>query len=243
MLIEMNVLMCFGVIWISAPRLPGRPGVAKLFHVAPDSVHGSVTWYRVSASPGSLMKSTRLALTIVELAGICPSPGPNNRGNLTRVLHTSPATSQVPSTFSVRSLPKFVSGAPLEMYVSSVSLKSPPSPRWKVERTRSPIVRGTVTVLERLAFVAPTTRLKVPRGEVALVLTRRLDAKIGEPLAGESVHTVAEGQPDTLSATGSGEAPRTFTFAPVASFRGISNDVGSAETEKPDASRIAASGW
>src|SRR2546425_12293925 len=126
-----------------------------------------------------------------------------------------PALSQVPSTCSVRSLPKFVFGSLLEMFVSSVSLKRPPSPRWKVARTRSPIVRGTVTLLERLAFVAPTTRLKVPRGEDALVLTRKLDAKIGEPLAGESVHTVEEGQPDTLSATGPVEAPMTFTFARV----------------------------
>src|SRR2546427_9694842 len=159
--------MGFGVIWNSAPRLPGKPDVANLFHVAPDSVHGSVTWYRLSASPGSLMKSTRLALTIVELAGTCPSPGPTNRGNLTRVLHTLPATSQVPSTFSGWSLPKFVFAAPLEMYVSSVSVKSAPSPRWKVARTRSPIVRGTVTLLERLAFVAPSTRLKAPPREAA----------------------------------------------------------------------------
>src|SRR2546428_4216648 len=164
MLIERNVLLGFGVIWNSAPRLPGKPGVAKLFHVAPDSVHGSVTWYRVSASPGSLIKSTRLALTIVELAGTCHSPRPTNTGDSTRALHTLPATSQVPSTFSVRSLPKFVSGAPLEMYVSSVSLKSPPFPRWKVERTGSPIVRGTATSLERLGSVHPAPRLKFPRG-------------------------------------------------------------------------------
>src|SRR3989442_6902641 len=107
MLVERNGLMGFGVIWLAAARLPGRPGVAKLFHVAPDSVHGSVTWYRVSASPGSLMKSTRLALTIVELAGTFPSPGPTNKGNFTRGLHTLPATSQVPSTFSGRSFAKF----------------------------------------------------------------------------------------------------------------------------------------
>src|SRR2546425_11608251 len=111
MLIERNVLMGFGVIWISAPRLPGRPGVAKLFHVAPDSVHGSVTWYRVSASPGSLMKSTRLAFTIVELAGTCASPGPTNRGDLTRGFHTLPGTSHVPSTFTVTALPNLVSRA------------------------------------------------------------------------------------------------------------------------------------
>src|SRR2546427_1056272 len=215
MLIERNLLTGFGVIWNSAPRLPGKPGVAKLFHVAPDSVHGSVTWYRVSGSPWFWMKSTRVALTIMDVAGICPSPRPTIDGNLTRALHTLPATSQVPSTCNVWSLPKFVFEAPLEMYVSSVSLKRPPSPRWKVERTRSQIVRGTVTCLERLAFVAPISRLKVPRGEEALVLMRRLDAKIGEPLAGESVHTVEEGQPDTLSATGSVEAPRTFTFARV----------------------------
>src|SRR2546422_1896434 len=215
MLIERSVLMGFGVNWNSGPRLPGVPGVAKLFHVAPDSVHGSVTWYRASGSPWSLMKSTRAAFTTTDLAGICPSPGPTIKGNLTRALHTLPATSQVPSTCNVSSLPKFVFGAPLEMYVSSVSLKSPPSPRWKVARTRSPIVRGTVTLLERLAFVAPITRLNVPRGEDALVLTRRLDAKIGEPLAGDSVHTVAEGQPDRRSATGPFEAPRTFTFARV----------------------------
>src|SRR2546425_6644601 len=206
MFIERNVLTGFGVIWNSAPRLPGIPGVAKLFHVAPDSVHGSVTWYRVSGSPWFWMKSTRVAFTTAELEGTCPSPRPTIDGNLTSALHAMPATSQVPSTCNAWSLPKFVSGAPLEMYVSSVSLKSPPSPRWKVERTRSPIVRGTVTVLERLALGAPTTRLKVPWGGVALVLTRRVDAKIGEPLAGESVHTVAKGRPGPPSATGSGGA-------------------------------------
>src|SRR2546427_2180918 len=215
MLIERNLLRGFGVIWNSGPRLPGVPGVAKLFHVAPDSVQGSVTWYRVSASPGSLMKSTRLAFTTVELAGIRPSPRPTINGNLTRLLHTMPALSQVPSTCSVRSLPKFVFGALLEMYVSSVSLKSPPSPRWKVARTRSPIVSGTVTLLERLAFVAPITRLKVPRGEAALVVTRRVDAKIGDPLAGQSVHTVAEGRAEQPRPKRAGEAPRTFTFARV----------------------------
>src|SRR3989442_11090368 len=145
MLIERNVLMGFGVIWNSAPRLPGKPGVAKLFHVAPDSVHGSVTWYRVSGSPWFWMKSTRVALTIVDVAGTCPSPRPTIDGNLTRALHTLPATSQVPSTCNVWSLPNFVSGAPLEMYESPVSLKSPPSPRGKGERTRSPIVMGTDT--------------------------------------------------------------------------------------------------
>src|SRR5207245_6126772 len=95
MLIERNLLTGFGVIWNSGPRLPGVPGVAKLFHVAPDSVHGSVTWYRVSGSPWFWMKSTRVAFTIVELAGICPSPRPTIDGTLTRAWHTTPATSQV----------------------------------------------------------------------------------------------------------------------------------------------------
>src|SRR3989442_13794603 len=174
MLIERNVLMGFGGIWNSAPRLPGTPGVAKLFHVAPDSVQGSVTWYRVSGSPWFWMKSTRVAFTTAELEGICPSPRPTIDGNLTRALHTMPATSQVPSTCNVWSLPKFVFAAPLEMYVSSVSLKSPPSPRWKVARTRSPIVRGTVPLLESLAFLAPTTRCKAPRGKKQPGLTRGL---------------------------------------------------------------------
>src|SRR2546427_13273332 len=119
MLIERNVLMGFGVIWNSAPRLPGIPGVAKLFHVAPDSVHGSVTWYRVSGSPWFWMKSARVALTIVDVAGAWPSPGPTNRGNLTRGLHTPPATPPVPSTCNVWAFPQVPSGAPLEEYVSS----------------------------------------------------------------------------------------------------------------------------
>src|SRR2546428_274507 len=88
MLIERNLLTGFGVIWNSGPRLPGVPGVAKLFHVAPDSVHGSVTWYRVSGSPWFWMKSTRVAFTTAELEGICPSPRPTIDGNLTRALHT-----------------------------------------------------------------------------------------------------------------------------------------------------------
>src|SRR2546426_8622255 len=112
-----------------------------------------------------------------------------------------PALSQVPSTCSVRSLPKLVFGALLEVYVSAVSLKSPPSPRWKVARTRSPIVSGTVSHVERLARVYKITGLQACGGETEVVLPHKLDAKIGDPLAGESVHTVAEGQPDKLSAT------------------------------------------
>src|SRR2546422_8934144 len=114
MLIERNVLTGFGVNWNSAPRLPGTPGVAKLFHVAPDSVHGSVTWYRVSGSPWFWMKSARVALTIVDVAGACPSPGPTNRGKLTRGLHTLPATAQDSSTRNGWSLPQFAAGSPLE---------------------------------------------------------------------------------------------------------------------------------
>src|SRR2546428_7704367 len=105
MLIEGNVLIGFGVIWNSAPRLPGTPGVAKLFHVAPDSVHGSVTWYRVSGSPWFWMKSTRVALTIVDVAGSCPSPRPTLDRNFTRALHTKPATPQVPSTLNGLTVP------------------------------------------------------------------------------------------------------------------------------------------
>src|SRR2546427_9981931 len=107
--------MGFGVIWNSAPRLPGKPGVAKLFHVAPDSVHGSVTWYRVSGSPWFWMKSTRVALTIVDVAGVCPSPGPAIKGNLTRALHTMPATAQGPATRHGWALPEVVFAAPPEM--------------------------------------------------------------------------------------------------------------------------------
>src|SRR2546427_12585984 len=118
MLIERNVLMGFGVIWNSAPRLPGIPGVAKLFHVAPDSVHGSVTWYRVSGSPWFWMKSARVALTIVDVAGTLPSPGPTNRGDVSRGLRTLPATSQVPSTCNVSALPEVVSGGPPELVAS-----------------------------------------------------------------------------------------------------------------------------
>src|SRR2546422_11149063 len=110
MLIERNVLTGFGVNWNSAPRLPGTPGVAKLFHVAPDSVHGSVTWYRVSGSPWFWMKSARVAHTIVDVAGTCPSPGPTNRGDLARGFPTLPATSQGPPIFHGGSLPKFGSG-------------------------------------------------------------------------------------------------------------------------------------
>src|SRR2546422_11765744 len=98
MLIETNLLTGFGVIWNSGPRLPGVPGVAKLFHVAPDSVHGSVTSYRVSGSAEFWMKSTRLALTSVDLAGICTSPGPTIEWNLTTALHAMTATSTVRAT-------------------------------------------------------------------------------------------------------------------------------------------------
>src|SRR3989454_11832960 len=105
MLIERNVLMGFGVIWNAAPRLPGKPGVAKLFHVAPDSVHGSVTWYRVSGPPWFWMKSTRVALTIVDVAGCFTSPRPPIDGNLTRGLHKTPPPAQLTSHVTLWPVP------------------------------------------------------------------------------------------------------------------------------------------
>src|SRR3989442_14222980 len=95
MLIERNVLTGFGVNWNSAPRLPGTPGVAKLFHAAPDSVHGSVTWYRVSGSPWFWMKSMRGALTIVDVPGICAGPGSDTRVRGPRARAPPPGTGHV----------------------------------------------------------------------------------------------------------------------------------------------------
>ena len=53
-----------------------------------------------------------------------------NFGNLINVLHTTPVATlhPDPSTNSFGPWPKFVSAAPLLMYVSSVSLNGPPSP-------------------------------------------------------------------------------------------------------------------
>src|SRR3989454_11292070 len=131
MLIERNVLMGFGVIWNAAPRLPGKPGVAKLFHVAPDSVHGSVTWYRVSGSPWFWMKSTRVALTIVDVAGGCPSPGPAIGGEFARGLPTPPGPAQGSSARNRWAFPEIRVGGPPGGGRASVFPEGPPPPRWE----------------------------------------------------------------------------------------------------------------
>src|SRR5690348_2225805 len=161
------------------------------------------------------MYSARLAFTIVELNGICPLAGPMMEGNLMRVLHTVVPMSQAPSTFSVGAVPKFVFGELLQMYVSSTSLKDPPSPRWKLRSVRSPIVRWTVTFLEAVPFDPATTKSKFPRGEEPLVFTRSVEPKFGEPLVGARVHTVPVGQPDTLRVMTSLIHPSARTVARV----------------------------
>src|SRR5256885_12072146 len=71
-------------------RVPGKPGGAKLFHVAADSLHASVTWYASSVTPLFVTVSSRLAFTMREPAGICPATGPKIAGNWSSVLHTDP---------------------------------------------------------------------------------------------------------------------------------------------------------
>src|SRR2546422_681764 len=123
-----------GVTANSRGFAPGIPAGLKRFHVAVDSLHDSVTWYTSWVTPLFVTMSSRLALKIVEPAGTCPEFEPMKSGNLTSVLHTvlEDVLHPDPSTRSFVLLPKFVSGAPLLMYASSVSLNGPPSPCRKV---------------------------------------------------------------------------------------------------------------
>src|SRR6267143_3112519 len=148
-----------GKIVNSLPRFAGTPCGVKMFQVAVDSVHGAVSWYTPSELPLFVMKRPSVAFTIVEFPGICPKFGPTIEGNLIRLLHTVPATLQSPLIRSLASAPKFVSGWPLKIQVSSTWLNNPPSPLRKLRESRSPITRRTVTFLARLAFVAATVRL------------------------------------------------------------------------------------
>src|SRR5712691_3169330 len=112
----------------------GEPAGLKPFHVAPASLQGSVTWETPCVVPLFVIMSSRFAFTIVDPGGTCPGLGPMEWGNLIRVLHTVAGEIRHPdpSTSSCGFAPKFVSGAPLAMYVSSVSLNGPPSPWRKV---------------------------------------------------------------------------------------------------------------
>src|SRR6267143_4565430 len=99
----------------------GEPAGLKPFHVALAWLHDSVTWETSCVVPLFLTMSSRSALTIVDPAGTWPGSGPMNRGNLIRVLQTvaEEIRHPDPSTSICGLAPKFMSGAPLAMYVSS----------------------------------------------------------------------------------------------------------------------------
>src|SRR2546425_11166138 len=129
-------------------------------------------------------------------------------GNLMRLLHTPTlAMHPTPSTRRLVSDPLFAFGAPLQMYVSCVALKAPPSPLRKLRTARSAIVRWNGTVVVRLAFVARIDRSYVPDGDAGLVFTRKVDVKRAGPLPGEKLHMTSEGHPETLKDTGLAEVP------------------------------------
>src|SRR5947199_1924191 len=116
------------------------------------------------------------------------------------------------------------------MYVSSVSLKAPPSPLRKVRVTRSVTVRWKAAVFETLALVAAITRSAGACGDVGLVAIRSVDEKPGVPFPGERVHSVLAGHPERVRFTRSWENPSTSTRAVAVAFRRISTDVGSTES-------------
>src|SRR5467141_834479 len=99
------------------------------------------------------------------------------------------------------------------MYRSSVSLNAPPSPRRRLSAARSAIVRRKGIVVVKLAFVAVIDKSKVPNGDAGLVMIWNFDRNRAGPFAGEKVHTVSAGHPDTLRETGSDEVPYTRTSA------------------------------
>src|SRR5436309_7819839 len=115
------------------------------------------------------------------------------------------------------------------MYVSSVSLKAPPSPLRNVRVTRSVTVRWKATVFETVALVAAITRSAGAWGDVGLVAIRSVDEKLGVPFLGERLHSVLAGHPERLRFTRSWENPSTSTRAVAVAFRRISTDVGSTE--------------
>src|SRR5438034_10869275 len=97
------------------------------------------------------------------------------------------------------------------MYVSSVSLKAPPSPLRKVRVTRSVTVRWKATVFETLALVAAITRSAGAWGDVGLVAIRRGDEKPGVAFPGERVHSVLAAHPERVRLRRLWESPRTPT--------------------------------
>src|SRR5438046_10078267 len=99
------------------------------------------------------------------------------------------------------------------MYVSSVSLKAPPSPLRKVRVTRSVTVRWKATVFETLALVAAITRSAGACGDVGLVAIRSVDEKPGVPFPGERVHSVLAGHTERVSFTWAWEIARTSARA------------------------------
>src|SRR6267143_5060895 len=152
---------------IAAPFVVGVPGVVKPFHVAPDSVQPSVSWRSIWAPPGFVISNCRNADTTTDPGATCPASDPMMFGNRIRALHTVLGDVLHPdaSTNIAPPAPKFVSGRPLEMYVSSVSLWDPPSPFWSV-RVTGPEGGGRGEMVQRtacdnplaLAVLEPTTR-------------------------------------------------------------------------------------
>src|SRR6266566_9152047 len=109
---------------IPLPFTAGEPGTVKACHVAPDSVQASVSWYSSCVPPeGFVIVNSRVADTTVDPGVTCPALGPMKSGNLIKDLHTTllPTWHPDASTNRLTAVPKFVPGAPLEMYVSSVA--------------------------------------------------------------------------------------------------------------------------
>src|SRR5206468_3793895 len=164
-------------------------------------------------------------------------------GNLIRLLQTPPGSLPAPllqptaSINNISSDPKFVFALPSEMYMSSVSLKGPPSPRRNLPTARSAIVSWNGTVVVTLPFVAEIDRLYVPVGDAGVVFTTNRDVNRESPFDGTNAHATAAGHPDTLRETRPVSVPYTRTVAAAESFFVVCTDGASTETFRPVESR------
>src|SRR2546428_7192071 len=157
-------------------------------------------------------------------------------GNLRRTLQTrevGPLWHPCPSTRSSVAEPMLVSGKPLSISASSVSLYAPLSPRWYVRVKRGATVTSKGARMVADVFEAMNVVRKWPVGDEADVVTAKEDVNGGLPLEGETAQLAPGGHPETLRNTGSAEAPSTVTVAEPVSPGCRWTALGSAETANP----------
>src|SRR2546425_10824193 len=133
---------------------------------------------------------------IVAPTGIWPVFDPMSWGNLRRTLQTrevGPPWHPCPSTRSRVAEPALVSGKPLSISASSVSLDAPLSPRWYVRVKRGAIVTSKGALVLADAFEATTVIRKWPVGDEENAVTDKEDVDRGLPPDGQTAQLTPGG--------------------------------------------------